>query len=117
MPNKWLLAALRSQCDQTGTLLIVDEIQTGFGRTGKIFGFQHSSIVPDIIVFAKGLGGGLPIGAFVSSKENMQTLCENPVLGHLTTFGGNAVCCAAALATIEIILTENLIDGIAEREK
>ena len=116
-PTNGFLEALRSQCDQTGTLLIVDEIQTGFGRTGKLFGFQHSSIVPDIIVFAKGLGGGLPIGAFVSSKENMQTLCENPVLGHLTTFGGNAVCCAAALATIEIILTENLIDGIAEREK
>ena len=116
-PTNGFLESLRSQCDQTGTLLIVDEIQTGFGRTGKIFGFQHSSIVPDIIVFAKGLGGGLPIGAFVSSKENMQTLCENPVLGHLTTFGGNAVCCAAALATIEIILTENLIDGIAEREK
>jgi acetylornithine/N-succinyldiaminopimelate aminotransferase len=116
-PTNGFLEGLRSQCNQTGTLLIVDEIQTGFGRTGKLFGFQHSSIIPDIIVIAKGLGGGLPIGAFVSSKENMQALSENPVLGHLTTFGGNAICCAAALATIETILLENLVEGIAEREK
>ncbi|MCX6312757.1 MAG: aminotransferase class III-fold pyridoxal phosphate-dependent enzyme [Bacteroidetes bacterium] len=117
VPYENFLEAIRKRCDETGTLLIFDEIQTGFGRTGKLFGFQHSNAIPDIIVFAKGLGGGMPIGAFVSSKENMQTLTENPVLGHITTFGGNAVCCAAALATIETILDEKLVEGIAEREK
>jgi acetylornithine/N-succinyldiaminopimelate aminotransferase len=111
------LEAIRKRCDETGTLLIFDEIQTGFGRTGKMFGFEHSNAIPDIIVFAKGLGGGMPIGAFVSSRENMHLLSENPVLGHITTFGGNAVCCAAALATVETIVEENLLAGIAEREK
>jgi acetylornithine/succinyldiaminopimelate/putrescine aminotransferase len=117
IPEKGFLEAIRKRCDETGTLLIFDEIQTGFGRTGKLFGFQHGDAIPDIIVFAKGLGGGMPIGAFVSSHENMQALAENPVLGHITTFGGNAVCCVAALATIETILDENLLDGIEEREK
>jgi acetylornithine/succinyldiaminopimelate/putrescine aminotransferase len=111
------LEALRKRCDETGTILVFDEIQTGFGRTGKMFGFEHSNAIPDIIVFAKGLGGGMPIGAFVSSKENMNLLTENPVLGHITTFGGNAVCCAAALATIQTIEKEDLLSGIAEREK
>ncbi|MEO5643275.1 MAG: aspartate aminotransferase family protein [Bacteroidia bacterium] len=117
IPSPGFLEALRKRCDETGTLLIVDEIQTGFGRTGKMFGFEHTNAIPDIIVFAKGLGGGMPIGAFVSSRENMQLLTETPVLGHITTFGGNAVCCAAALATIETIMEENLLDGIEEREK
>jgi acetylornithine/succinyldiaminopimelate/putrescine aminotransferase len=117
VPSPDFLEAIRKRCDETGTLLIFDEIQTGFGRTGKMFGFEHSNAIPDIIVFAKGLGGGLPIGAFVSSRENMLLLSENPVLGHITTFGGNAVCCAAALATIETIIEENLLDGIASREK
>lgn len=116
VPADGFLEALRKRCDETGTLLIFDEIQTGFGRTGKMFGFQHSKAIPDIIVFAKGLGGGMPIGAFVSSRENMWQLTDNPVLGHITTFGGNAVCCAAALATIETIEEENLVNGIAERE-
>jgi acetylornithine/succinyldiaminopimelate/putrescine aminotransferase len=115
--EKGFLEAIRKRCDETGALLIFDEIQTGFGRTGKLFGFQHSDAIPDIIVFAKGLGGGMPIGAFISSRENTQALTENPVLGHITTFGGNAVCCAASLATIETIIQEKLIDGIAEREK
>ncbi|HET6992885.1 MAG TPA: aminotransferase class III-fold pyridoxal phosphate-dependent enzyme, partial [Bacteroidia bacterium] len=115
-PVNDFLEAIRSRCDKTGTLLIFDEIQTGFGRTGKLFGFEHSNAIPDIIVFAKGLGGGMPIGAFVSSRENMMSLTENPVLGHITTFGGNAVCCASALATIETILDEKLVDGINERE-
>jgi len=117
VPVKGFLEALRKRCTETGTLLIFDEIQTGFGRTGKLFGFEHSKAIPDITVFAKGLGGGMPIGAFVSSREHMHALTENPVLGHITTFGGNAVCCAAALATVETILEENLLDGIAEREK
>lgn len=117
VPSPDFLEALRKRCDETGTLLIFDEIQTGFGRTGKMFGFEHDNAIPDIIVFAKGLGGGMPIGAFVSSRENMLLLSENPVLGHITTFGGNAVCCAAALATIETIIEEKLLDGIEEREK
>ncbi|CAN5427499.1 aspartate aminotransferase family protein [soil metagenome] len=117
VPSEGYLEAIRKRCDETRTILIFDEIQTGFGRTGKMFAFEHSNAIPDIIVFAKGLGGGLPIGAFVSSKENMDLFTNNPVLGHITTFGGNAVCCAAALATIETIIEEKLIDGIAEREK
>jgi acetylornithine/succinyldiaminopimelate/putrescine aminotransferase len=117
VPSPDFLEAIRRRCDETGTLLIFDEIQTGFGRTGKMFGFEHSNAIPDIITFAKGLGGGLPIGAFVSSVENMQKLSENPVLGHITTFGGNAVCCAAALATVEAIIDEKMLDGIPSREK
>lgn len=116
VPEKGYLEALRKRCTATGTLLVFDEIQTGFGRTGKLFAFEHSKVIPDIIVFAKGLGGGMPIGAFVSSQKNMLQLTDNPVLGHITTFGGNPVCCAAALATIETILEEKLVDGIAARE-
>jgi acetylornithine/succinyldiaminopimelate/putrescine aminotransferase len=115
--KKGFLEALRKRCTATGTLLIFDEVQTGFGRTGNWFGFEPSGVVPDIIVFAKGLGGGMPVGAFVSSRENMRALTENPVLGHITTFGGNAVCCAAALATLKVIEKEKLVKGIAEREK
>lgn len=117
VPEKNYLEALRKRCKETGTLLIFDEIQTGFGRTGKNFAFEQSGIIPDIIVFAKGLGGGLPIGAFVSSNENMQMLTENPVLGHITTFGGNPVCAAAALATIETLSEERIVEGVAAREK
>jgi acetylornithine/N-succinyldiaminopimelate aminotransferase len=117
VPAAGFLRALRKRCDDTGALLIYDEIQTGFGRTGKLFGFQHEGAIPDIIVFAKGMGGGLPIGAFVSSRENMNALTDRPVLGHITTFGGNPVCCAAALATIETILDEKLVEGVAQREK
>lgn len=110
------LRALRARCDETNTLLIFDEVQTGFGRTGKLFGFEHSGVVPDVIVFAKGLGGGLPIGAFVSSQENMLALTHTPVLGHITTFGGNAVCCAAALATLNVITGEKLWENVARKE-
>ena len=116
VPDNNYLIALRKRCTETGTLLVFDEIQTGFGRTGKLFAFQHSGVIPDIIVFAKGLGGGLPIGAFVSSQKNMLALTENPVLGHITTFGGNPVCCAAALGTIEAILEEKMVEGVAARE-
>jgi acetylornithine/succinyldiaminopimelate/putrescine aminotransferase len=112
----WLLK-LRKRCGQTGTLLILDEIQTGFGRTGTMFAFEQAKIVPDILLVAKGMGGGLPIGAFIASREHMQQLTHNPVLGHITTFGGNALCCAAALATIEVILNENLIEQVAEKER
>jgi acetylornithine/succinyldiaminopimelate/putrescine aminotransferase len=111
------LSALRNRCNETGTLLIFDEIQTGMGRTGTMFAFEKFNIIPDILLLAKGLGGGMPIGAFISSKEIMQTLMFNPVLGHITTFGGHPVSCAAALATIEVILNEELIEGVEEKSK
>ncbi|MCU0433416.1 MAG: aspartate aminotransferase family protein [Bacteroidia bacterium] len=115
-PAPGFLEAVRARCTETGTLLIFDEIQTGLGRTGKMFALEHSGIVPDILCLAKGLGGGLPIGVFISSQPNMQAFTEKPVLGHITTFGGNAVCCAAALAVIETIENENLLAGVAARE-
>lgn len=93
--------ALRKRCSETGTLLILDEIQTGFGRTGKFWGFEHYGIVPDIITSAKGMGGGMPIGAFISSSEIMKALQTDPVLGHITTFGGHPVSCAASLAMLK----------------
>jgi putrescine aminotransferase len=97
------LHALRKRCTEVGALLVVDEIQTGFGRTGPFFASQGAGIIPDIMVIAKGMGGGMPIGAFMSSKKIMDSLSDNPVLGHITTFGGNAVCCAAASATFDLI--------------
>ena len=98
---------LRQRCSDTGCLLIIDEIQTGFGRTGKLWGFEHYDIVPDIITSAKGMGGGMPIGAFISSGEIMSVLQADPVLGHITTFGGHPVSCAASLATLnELTKTE-----------
>jgi acetylornithine/N-succinyldiaminopimelate aminotransferase len=106
------LKALRKICNETGALLILDEIQTGFGRTGYMFGFHAENILPDIVAFAKGLGGGMPIGAFVASNAIMDVLVENPILGHITTFGGHPVCCAAALANLEVI-TENRWDKTA----
>lgn len=101
--------ALRARCTYTGTLLILDEIQCGFGRTGFFWAFEKYGIEPDILLTAKGMGGGMPIGAFISSKEIMDTLSHNPVLGHITTFGGHPVSCAAALACIEIIEEESLV--------
>ena len=103
----WMLA-LRKQCTLHGALLILDEVQTGLGRTGSMFGFEHFGIVPDIITLAKGFGGGMPLGAFVSSKEKMQCLAGNPALGHITTFGGHPVSCAAAIANLQIIIDEKL---------
>jgi acetylornithine/N-succinyldiaminopimelate aminotransferase len=104
--------ALRKKCTENGTLLIVDEIQTGFGRTGKWFSFQHYDIVPDVIAIAKGFGGGMPIGAFISDKKKMAQLSVEPVLGHITTFGGHPVNCASALANLEVIEEECLIDEV-----
>lgn len=103
VPEPGFLEALQARCRATDTLLIADEIQTGFGRTGKFWAFEHYNIVPDILVCAKGMGGGMPIGAFISSKEIMSVLTLNPVLGHITTFGGHPVSCAASLATLKII--------------
>jgi acetylornithine/succinyldiaminopimelate/putrescine aminotransferase len=99
---------VRQRCNQTGTLLILDEIQTGFGRTGTLFSFERTGIVPDILVLAKAMGGGMPVGAFISSDEIMRSLTHNPVLGHMTTFGGHPVCCAAALASLDVIESEQL---------
>ncbi len=104
--------ALRKRCDETGTLLILDEIQCGFGRTGKFWAFEHFEIVPDMIVCAKGMGGGMPIGAFVANKEVMAVFKNNPLLGHITTFGGHPVSSAASLATIQILLEESLIEQV-----
>ena len=103
------LQQVRKRCDETGALLVFDEIQSGFGRTGKMFAFEHYQVVPDILVMAKGMGGGMPIGAFVSSLPIMASLSDNPVLGHITTFGGHPVCAAASLACIEVIANENLL--------
>lgn len=116
-PDNNFLQKLRKRCSDKGVILIYDEVQTGFGRTGKLFGFEHSGTVPDIIVFAKGMGGGMPIGAFVSSAERMTLLTHDPVLGHITTFGGHPVSCAAALATIDTIVAEKLHEQATAKEK
>lgn len=111
------LKKLRERCNETGTLLIFDEVQTGFGRTGTFFAFEQYGIVPDILTIGKGMGGGMPIGAFVSSTEIMSTLAHNPVLGHMTTFGGHPVCCAAALANLKVISGNKLFERAKDVEK
>ncbi|WEA03423.1 aspartate aminotransferase family protein [Mucilaginibacter sp. SJ] len=116
VPDLAYVQALRARCTETGTLLILDEIQAAFGRTGKLFAFEHFGIVPDILLLAKALGGGMPIGAFISSNQIMDALKENPILGHITTFGGHPVCCAAGLAALEFLLDNNLVSGVAEKE-
>lgn len=103
VPDKGYLAAVADRCRQTGALLVLDEIQTGFGRTGPLMAFMNEQVVPDILVLAKGMGGGMPIGAFIASKELMSCFADNPVLGHITTFGGHPVSCAAALASLNIV--------------
>jgi acetylornithine/succinyldiaminopimelate/putrescine aminotransferase len=107
--------ALRQKCDETGALLILDECQSGLGRTGKMWAFEHYGIIPDVILSAKALGGGMPLGAFISSQEIMKCLTENPILGHITTFGGHPVCCAAGLAALEVLLEENLIAEVDKK--
>lgn len=111
LPKDGYLKALRRKCNDCGTVLVYDDIQMGFGRTGKLFSFELEGIIPDIICLAKGMGGGMPIGAFISSKEMMLTLTNNPALGHITTFGGHPVCCAAALANLEFILENQLAEN------
>lgn len=146
IPDKEYLETLRNKCSESGTLLIFDEVQTGFGRTGLLFAFEHFDVVPDILCCGKAIGGGMPLGAFISSKEIMSVLKTNPVLGHITTFGGHPICCAAGLASLELILKsrkspehsrdshssnsephlewdsdkkggKTLLDGVAEKEK
>jgi putrescine aminotransferase len=107
--------ALRKRCDEVGALLILDEIQSGFGRTGKFWAFEHYGIVPDILLSAKGMGGGMPIGCFISSKKIMDCLKENPILGHITTFGGHPVSAAASLATIQVLNEEGLIEQVERK--
>lgn len=110
LPEKDFLKALRKRCDEVGALLIFDEIQMGFGRTGSLFAFEQLGVVPDILCLAKAMGGGMPLGAFISSKTNMQALTKRPELGHITTFGGHPVSCAASLAALEVLLNEKLIE-------
>jgi acetylornithine/succinyldiaminopimelate/putrescine aminotransferase len=117
IPSRAYMQALRRRCDNTGTILILDEIQCGMGRTGKLFAFEHFGIVPDILTIAKGFGGGLPIGAFIADKKMMETFTYEPMLGHITTFGGNPVCCASALATLEVLLDEKLIENTEAKGK
>jgi acetylornithine/succinyldiaminopimelate/putrescine aminotransferase len=112
IPSREFVIALRQRCNDSGTILILDEIQCGMGRTGKLFAFEHFGISPDILTVAKAFGGGLPIGAFISDRKIMKTLTHDPMLGHITTFGGNPVCCASALATLTVIQDENLMDQV-----
>ena len=115
-PKNGYLEAVRKKCDQTGTLLILDEIQPGVGRTGKLFGFEHYNCIPDILVTGKGLGGGMPIGAFTASKDLMDLLQDQPKLGHITTFGGHPVIAASALATLQEIINSDLMPLALEKE-
>jgi acetylornithine/succinyldiaminopimelate/putrescine aminotransferase len=111
------LKALRKKCDETGTLLIFDEIQTGMGRTGRMFAFEHAETTPDILLLGKAFGGGLPLAAFISSKEIMSTLSHSPALGHITTFGGHPLSCAAALAALKWMNEEKILSYIEEKEQ
>lgn len=113
--NGWL-TALRSRCNDTGTLLVLDEIQCGFGRNGTLWAFEQYNVVPDIILLGKALGGGMPIGAFIADKKLMDTLSYNPVLGHINTFGGHPVSCAAGLAAFNVLLQENYIADVRRKE-
>lgn len=117
VPEKDYLKQLRERCNQTGTLLILDEIQCGFGRTGTFWAFEQFGIEPDILVCAKGMGGGMPIGAFIAPQEIMAAFKTDPILGHCSTFGGHPVSCAASLATLQVIQEENLLAGVAQKSK
>jgi len=115
IPEKKFLGALRARCIETGALLIMDEIQSGIGRTGKLFAFEHFGVEPDILCTAKALGGGLPLGAFIAKKDYMDLFTNNPMLGHINTFGGNPMSCAAAVATIEVILEGNFLEEVERK--
>ena len=116
-PANDFLGLVRKKCNETGALLVFDEIQTGFGRTGYMFATDRFRVVPDIILLAKALGGGLPLGAFISSPEIMMSLMSNPVLGHITTFGGHPVCCAAGMESMKVIVDEGLIENCRLRSE
>lgn len=114
-PSAAWMQALRKKCTDTGSLLILDEIQTGFGRTGKLWGFEHFDMVPDILLLGKALGGGMPLGAFIADKKLMDAFTDNPVLGHITTFGGHPVCCAAGMAAMKAMLDEGMIKHVQDK--
>ncbi len=116
-PTKEWIQALRKKCTETGTLLILDEIQAGFGRTGKLWGFEHFDIVPDVLLLGKALGGGMPLGAFIADKKLMDAFTDNPVLGHITTFGGHPVCCVAGMAGMKALLEEGWIGTVKGKEE
>lgn len=113
--NGWL-KAVREKCTATGTLLVLDEIQCGFGRNGTLWAFEQFDVVPDVLLLGKALGGGMPLGAFVADKKIMDALTHNPVLGHINTFGGHPVCCAAGMAAFKVLLEEKLVEGVKEKE-
>ena len=115
LPAEGYLQTLRKRCDETGALLIFDEIQTGMGRTGEMFAMQRYGVVPDIVCLAKAFGGGMPLGAFISSNEIMWTLQRNPALGHITTFGGHPVCCAAGLAALRFLLRNGIVAQVERK--
>lgn len=115
-PSKAWMQALRKKCTETGTLLVLDEIQTGFGRTGTLWAFEQFNITPDILLLGKALGGGMPLGAFIAGKGIMSYLTDNPVLGHITTFGGHPVCCAAGGAALKVLLKETLVQEVKKKE-
>ncbi|OYU85411.1 MAG: aspartate aminotransferase family protein [Flavobacterium sp. BFFFF2] len=116
-PENDYLVKLKARCEAVGAMLIIDEIQPGFGRTGTLFGYENYGIVPDIVVIGKGMGGGMPVGGFVASRERMKLLSEHPKLGHITTFGGHPVIAAACLATLESIVDEQLMPKALEKEQ
>ena len=116
VPQNGWLKALRKKCDETGTLLVLDEIQCGFGRNGTLWAFEQFDVVPDILLLGKALGGGMPLGAFIADKKIMDSLSYNPVLGHINTFGGHPVCCAAGLAAFNVLLNEKLVDTVKAKE-
>ena len=115
-PSKEWMQTVRKKCDETGALLVLDEIQAGFGRTGTLWAFEQFGIVPDILLLGKALGGGMPLGCFIADAKLMQHLTENPVLGHITTFGGHPVSCAAGMASLQALLQEGMMNGIREKE-
>ena len=117
VPEKKWLQALRKKCTEHGALLIFDEIQAGFGRTGTLWAFEQFNVAPDVLLLGKALGGGMPLGAFIANKNLMQSLSSNPALGHITTFGGHPVSCAAGKAAFEILLSGNYIKDVEEKEK
>lgn len=116
-PDPAWITALRSRCTATGTLLVLDEIQCGFGRTGTLWAFEQYGVVPDIVLLGKALGAGMPMGAFIASREMMNELTYNPVLGHITTFGGHPLCCAAGMAGLQALLSEGLLETVTKKER
>ncbi|TWI83553.1 acetylornithine/succinyldiaminopimelate/putrescine aminotransferase [Lacibacter cauensis] len=116
-PLREWIQALRKRCTETGTLLILDEIQCGFGRNGSLWAFEQFDVVPDVLLLGKALGGGMPLGAFVANRELMWQLTENPVLGHISTFGGHPVCCAAGMAALQVLFEEKLVESVFEKEQ